>query len=501
MHRMTRPGDAPDAATPFDGRTMRFHDSTVTLSSRSGRRYVRIDHAVGAGAGARAREPETFLVTRVIGGRTREDFAGLRVGEVGDAAGTGDETVLPVSYLIFSGKLRYKGYSVLVHERPDPRPGPVWSRTCVFCHNTIASSKDPFDGKGGATMADLVEVGIGCEACHGGARAHAEDPSSPPRFPPPLPSLTSPLPPPKNDGEARAQAINQVCERCHHVLFTRYPWTWEGKRRASPDRGGSVVNSGEARDFLLGGCANALACTACHDPHDATDRAAKDDALATAAGNAVCTRCHGEFSSDAQLRAHAHHDPKGPGGACVACHMPKKNMGLDVRLTRYHRIGSPTDPERVLLDRPLECALCHADKSVESLVSTMERWWNKAYVRDLLTRLYGDLSSPVLLSTLLRGKPHERAVAASVLGETHDRRYAAPIAGELASEYPLIRAFAARALTGALGRDCALGVETEDVPHLEAEASRCFAAAGLPSPVFPRATAASASGEAESPED
>ena len=52
--------------------------------------------------------------------------------------------------------------------------------------------------------------------------------------------------------------------------------------------------------------------------------------------------------------------------------MPKKNTGLGYQLTRYHRIGSPTDAARVEKDRPLECALCHADKSVASLVSTME---------------------------------------------------------------------------------------------------------------------------------
>ena len=64
--------------------------------------------------------------------------------------------------------------------------------------------------------------------------------------------------------------------------------------------------------------------------------------------------------------------------------MPKKNMGLDYALTRYHRIGSPTDPARVERDRPLECALCHADKSVDALVGTMEPWWGKRYDREAL---------------------------------------------------------------------------------------------------------------------
>ena len=174
-------------------------------------------------------------------------------------------------------------------------------------------------------------------------------------------------------------------------------------------------------------------------------------------------------------------------------------MGLDLQLTRYHRIGSPTDPERVLLDRPLECAICHKDKSVEALASAMERWWNKAYPRDLLIRLYGDLSAPVLVATIERGKPHERAVAAALLGETRDKRFAPLIARELVSEYPLVRGFAQRALACALAKDCAIGVETEDVAHIEEEAR------ALPRgrrvcvpPSFP-AVAATAAAEARGP--
>ena len=49
----------------------------------------------------------------------------------------------------------------------------------------------------------------------------------------------------------RAEQVNRVCARCHQVLFSRYPFTWEGgERRHNP--GGSSITSGEARDFLLG---------------------------------------------------------------------------------------------------------------------------------------------------------------------------------------------------------------------------------------------------------
>jgi len=563
MHRMTRAPDAPDVRAPFDGRALHFKSDLVTLEMHDARRFIRIAHD-GVAASSLAHD-ELYRVTRVIGGRTREDFAGVRVRDASDPKPESDEMVLPVSYLIFSGALRYKGYSVLLHERASASVGPVWSKTCLFCHNTVPffstllgtlagpgaqayqgedvdpllptprqwkwTASDPdaagraatdeavhlgAHDDGGNTKARfrdaiaatrdrfggdaLVEVGIGCESCHGGARVHLADPSIAPSFVPYAPFLSIERPRAKSDADARAQAIDRVCARCHQVLFSRYPWTWEGGRRQSADRGGSEINSGEARDFLLGGCASALACTACHDPHDARDRVARDAALATPAGNATCTRCHTELAGDDAARAHTHHDPRGAGGACIACHMPRKNLGLDLRLTRYHRIGSPTDPERVLRDRPLECALCHADKSVESLVSTMEKWWNKAYVRDLLTNLYGDLAARPLLATLERGKPHERAVAAAVLGEHHDRAAAPAIARELTNEYPLVRAFAARALTDALGKDCGIDVGDEEVPRIEEDVRACLASVGLRALAFPAHDKAS-KGDDEVPAD
>jgi predicted CXXCH cytochrome family protein len=570
MHHMTRGPDAPDVRTPFDGRAMHFKRDTVTLESSAGRRFVRI-----ASAGV---PDQVYRVTRVIGGRTREDFAGVRVESTAsaDSKGQSDEMVLPISQLLFGGPtpgapgaLRYKGYSVLVHERPIARPGPIWSESCIFCHNTETffstilgalrggtrpgyqgEDVDPLlpaelrwtwsvgEARGFARAAadeivhlgakrpdegdstdalltraittthdrfgggDLVEVGIGCESCHGGGAAHLADQTIVPSFVPyaPFLGLKRGEHEAKSDADGHAQAIDRVCARCHQVLFTKYPWTWEGGKRLMNDRGGSPINSGEARDFLMGGCASALACTACHDPHDATGRRAKDDALATPAGNPVCTRCHAQLAGDDALRAHSHHDPHGAGGACVACHMARKNMGLDLRLTRYHRIGSPTDPARVLLDRPLECALCHADKSVQSLVVQMERWWKKAYSRDLLVRLYGDMNARTLVATLAKGKPHERAVAAAVLGELGDRSAAPAIARELVDEYPLIRGFAARALTGALGKDCGIDVGTEGVARIEEEARACFASVGMAAPAFPASVEATG-GEAEVPED
>jgi predicted CXXCH cytochrome family protein len=532
MHRMTRVPETADVRAPFDGRKFHFKEDEVTLTTDGGSRFVTVS--------SRSFGDHAYRVTRVIGGRYREDFAGIEVAEARASArplaSPKSELVLPVTFVYSPPSFRLKGYSVMVAERPGLRAGGVWNQTCIFCHNTVpyfssllgelygpsapgyqgevvdrllpverrsplavtraddlvraAGDELAFLGarerpddvpraldaalratRKGFDASHLVEVGIGCESCHGGSREHVADVRTKPSFEirssfvRALPSTWEE----RHRPEARARAVDRVCARCHQVLFSRYPFTWEGGHR-SGDPGGSSISSGEARDFLLGGCASALACTACHDPH-AVDAKEKLRAFDTPAKNDLCVGCHRELEGRAAQAAHSHHDPSGAGGACLSCHMPRKNMGLGYDLTRYHRIGSPTDAARVEGDRPLECALCHVDDSVEKLVGEMERFWGKRYDRDKLRALYGDLAAPPLLTTLSRGKAHEQATAMVVLGERGAGAALGPIARELVNPYPLVRYYARQALEKIAGVECNVNLDQEDA-NIEKDASR-----------------------------
>jgi predicted CXXCH cytochrome family protein len=539
---MTRTARGADVQAPFDGARWRFKDDAVVMDRRGDDRFVRIE--------ARGLPAKTYRVTRVIGGRTREDYAGIEDG------GGREEVVLPVSFVFATRALRYKGYSVMIHERDALRAGPVWSRACIFCHNTVpevdrllgavagssarAYQAEQVDrwlperarhsvrvtddaafarvvsdelGRLGGTASGarvdaktlashavdvvragfdgdaLIEEGIGCEACHDGARDHARDPRVRPSLSPVAPWLevTPPLASP-------AESVNRVCARCHQVLFSRYPFTWEGGRRGM-GAGGSHINSGEGRDFLLGGCARSMACTVCHDPHGGGDRS-RLRALATPEGNAVCTACHADKQGPDRGRQHSRHDPAGPGGACVACHMPRKNMGLDGQLTRYHRIGSPTDSARVLGDRPLECALCHTDWTAGRIVDAMERDWPVRYPRQRIEELYGSLDANVLRATLDRGKPHEQAVAVAALADAGARDAAPLIARQLLNPYPLVRQWAA----GALATLLAPGRCDVDLAADDATIARQAVACGADPASLSLAPRAPAHGD-EDPED
>jgi predicted CXXCH cytochrome family protein len=562
MHRMTRVPELTDVRAPFDGRVFRFKDDTARVTAHDGARFVELASAT---QGA-----HVYRVTRVIGGRYREDFAGVEVTAPArdapvveshmSAQAAGAELLLPLSWVFETSSFRLKGYSVMVGERPGLRAGGVWNQTCVFCHNTTpyfdstwgelygagapayqgevvdrllprprrwtfdvtdgdafaralagettrvggdASGPNDVTSDAGrkATLGHdihelrthlqpgaFVELGVGCESCHGGSRAHADDPRVLPDFAPRSAFLRAR--PPDGWGEVtRAEWINRTCARCHQVLFSRYPFTWEGGARhggassSSSSWGGSSITSGEGRDLLLGGCARQMSCVTCHDPHgeDRRDALAR---LATPAGNGTCTRCHEQLAAPEALRAHAHHDPAGAGGSCVACHMPRKNMGLGYALTRYHRIGSPDDPARVEGDRPLECALCHVDKTVGTLVDTMERWWGKTYDRARLVALYGALDALPLVATLDSGKPHEQAVAVATLGEARVTAALAPVARQLTNPIPLVRYYARRAVGQLRGAPCDVDLD-RSTAEIERAATVCVPSA-FPTPSVPR---------------
>jgi predicted CXXCH cytochrome family protein len=556
MHEMTRLPEQARVRAPFDGEVFRFKDDSARLEQSHGHRFVRISSA--------ERGAHVYRVTKVIGGRYREDYAGVEVPDVEDSApprAPKAELLLPISFVFDSASFRLKGYSVMVGERPGLRAGGVWNQTCVFCHNTnpyfdgtwgelfgagapgyqgevvdrllpperrftldvtdgaamaaalrsevaflggpasdASSESDPAGedgrrkllGEGIRAMRDrltpqhFVEIGIGCESCHGGSREHVRSDRVLPDFQP-RSAFVKVRPPAGWGPPTRAEWINRTCARCHQVLFSRYPFTWEGGlRRGAGTPGGSSITSGEARDFLLGGCARRMSCTTCHDPH-AEDRPDKLARLATVAGNGVCSGCHAQYRDAEALRRHAHHDPAGAGGACIACHMPRKNMGLGYALTRYHRIGSPTDPARVERDRPLECALCHADRSVGSLIADMERLWGKRYDRAALARLYGNLDANALVATVDRGKAHEQAPAMAVLGETRTRAALPSIARQLTHPIPLVRYYARRAVDAIRGGPpCAIDLD-RSTPEIEAAARRCVPGAWTTLPAPPAA--------------
>jgi hypothetical protein len=127
-------------------------------------------------------------------------------------------------------------------------------------------------------------------------------------------------------------------------------------------------------------------------------------------------------------------------------------------------------------DRPLECALCHVNESVASLVTTMERWWGRSYDRKKLLSLYGRLEAKPLAATIAYGKPHEVATAAATLGDRGGAAATSVIVPALTNPYPLVRYFARRALEQASGRP--VPIDVEQAPRAIREAAAAWLAEG-----------------------
>jgi len=317
---------------------------------------------------ARGAEHVRYRVTRTIGHRGLQEYVGIEDGqpkmEPGGVrpTGGGDEVRLP-----FGWWPRFGGWAPQIAFDPwletfDPY-APVresWAERCPWCHSTypfdqrIARSATLGVGHGleqlvataPATpgpirrdrldVAEQVTVGISCESCHLGGRAHADGAAI--SF---LPAGVTGLPQKFADQRRSAQVVNNVCAQCHSGPSPRLA------------DGTALRNSSEALDLGASPCTTAR-CTDCHDPHRADSRS--DEARAVAA----CTHCHEALADATAARAHA---GKGHDGVtCLDCHMPKIVMGID-RFVRTHRISSPDNPVLLAEGAPNACNLCHLDES------------------------------------------------------------------------------------------------------------------------------------------
>ena len=85
-----------------------------------------------------------------------------------------------------------------------------------------------------------------------------------------------------------------------------------------------------------------------------------------------------------------------------------------------------------------------------------------SYDRAALTELYGTLDARLLAATLMRGKPHEQAVAMAVLGEAGRTEALPGVARQLANPFPLVRYYARRAVDALAPRPCPVDLNRPD---------------------------------------
>jgi len=265
------------------------------------------------------------------------------------------------------------------------------SRACDGCHFTGFMSQET-----------RVDTGISCEACHGPASLHVEDPESPIY----KASMSDPV------------RQNEVCLACHMRNRDKrmekvdmkdifgdardYPHGYEpGKPLSEFKMVAPFVLGQETKEFYANGMGkknrmqgnefvhsmkgkHGVTCINCHNPHTLEPTAEKNT------GNKLCMGCH-SFGSpigphQKTLENHTRHKANSKGSLCVECHMPKvgKHTGKSPITVRTHIFGFVTPDETVKYKMPNEtnaCFACHKDKTMKALQTDMKNWgmigWDK----------------------------------------------------------------------------------------------------------------------------
>ncbi len=506
-HRLMNALATPETVKgDFSGQqVMEYLGGKAKFYQETGTNYIRLE---------RAGITRTYAVYRTIGSRYFQYYAGKLVEgpEPLDHPTRSIDHVLPLGYLIDR-----KEWMPIIHideekpdgERADAFAGPSdipYDQSCTVCHTTwpagdwlmtfIGMSRanffSPFtaDFNSSAHLAEThprifeelqasrepnetmlpaafrkiqilpvaehgVALGITCEACHNGAKAHVENSTATntlinPLFFPCSPNLLSRGPSRSAVWTRRPQNLNWTCARCHSGGRPRFA------------AGMSSWNAVEYSDALAGSCylgdplqkreMPGLTCVDCHNPHKGigpkwTRTADEDDAK--------CLNCHKQFESAATRQAHTHHQSGSEGDRCMNCHMPKINEGLQ-DVVRTHMIFSPTEPRMIEANQPNACNLCHLKENIDWTLGYLRQWYPKkagSYSEEKLAVNYPDRKGAVGTGWLKSSHESTRLVAEEALAKAKAHWALPELIAALDDAYLINRRFTQTRLDEMLGLD------------------------------------------------
>lgn len=348
---------------------------------------------------------------------------------------------------------------------------------CIQCH-TVAGMPGEHAGRFETKVADF---GIGCEACHGPGREHAEKYRSPlSRFSARAKEASHGYRSPERLAPAESSVL---CGQCHSYFVPQEPDVWwesglvnanKGKFPAPPELPGRTLltweepevaqSLGVSRDlgtifwgdgtvlvggreynglirsacYELGSGEKKLGCLTCHSMHNAEP----DDQL-KASFELSCAECHSEPAGSPE--AHSHHSQ---AIGCVDCHMPKTTYAL-MKAIRSHRI---TSPRPSTAEPPSACVLCHTAETKEWLD---DGWASLRSSKSATPGHPPDKADGRPLGGFLSiaGNAVTRAILARALVEPRaieqtGKAYARALLDALRDDpYPVVRRIAATALT------------------------------------------------------
>ena len=308
-----------------------------------------------------------------------------------------------------------------------------WNARCAECHATdYRKNYDPLQH---SYSSQQLEIGVGCEACHGPGSAHVAWADAPEKFAPGLwqevdkQGLTTAYV--KNDA---ASQVN-LCAGCHSrrepigAVSPEPGSDYNDHYRLALLRDGLYFADGQIHDevYVYGSFLQSkmhdkgVACSNCHDAHSYQ---------LLVQGNAICTQCHNAIGNalfpslinkDYDTPEHHFHETGTEGAQCKQCHMPERNyMVVDPRRDHSFRIPRPDLSEK--LATPNVCNTCHKDKTPAWAVEEISKryphgYLNKAHFAEIFHRATSNLDKQTIkqLIELAGDKKMPAIVRASAL--------------------------------------------------------------------------------------
>jgi hypothetical protein len=336
-----------------------------------------------------------------------------------------------------------------------------WNQTCLRCHTTHPRSRPLGDGYD----TQVVELGIGCQSCHGPADTHAEKHRNPlTRYAHHLTDLRDPSV--VHPGQLDPVRSAQVCGQCHGIMelpddgsireFLQHGYTYrpgddlelsripfrpdqisrQPRFQAIAERwplfvdgsfwpDGNVRVSGREYNGLIEspcfyhgdpdrGVMTCLSCHSMHEPSSGEEDLAvwADDQLAPGMrGDTACVSCHDQFGTSAEVAKHTRHAVGSSGSLCYNCHMPHTTYGL-LKAIRSHTVTSPEVAVTLATGRPNACNVCHLDRTLAWTARWLNEWYDQP--RPALGYDRSNFAESVLWA--MRGDAGQRVLAAWSFG-------------------------------------------------------------------------------------
>lgn len=344
--------------------------------------------------------------------------------------------------------------------------GMTWNVMCANCHNTRLRKN--FLPENDTYSTSMVEMGVGCEACHGPLADHVVWQK---RFPLAPGQKRDPQ---HKDPTLKTQTKDQIRDTCATCHARRGELTGDfkpGDRFSDhhmlviPDETDTFYPDGQVRDedyeftAFLGSRMHSskVRCIDCHEPHLAKRRLQ---------GNALCLTCHSAPIPPAPKvnpATHSHHKIGTAGDLCTDCHMP-----ITSYMVRHQRHDHGfTIPDPLLTKQfniPNACNRCHTktNETVQWSIDYVDKWYGKKMDRPYRQRSTvlaqarnGDHNSVPGLIKLMQEEKIPMWRASAVLLSRHwinEPPVAAAIIGRAKDADPLVRSVAARSLEALLGQ-------------------------------------------------